>query len=144
MTVQHAARSTGRDGPPAPLVACCDANEEVAQLLADYLQLDGFRTVAHVMPSGAGAAPVIQFVSQVRPDACIVTVSLPYAESWATFQALRAAVPTVPVVLTTTDMHALAAAVGPLDGIDVFGKPCDLDALCQAVRRALANRTVAS
>ncbi len=143
MTVQHAATSTRRDGPPAPLVICCDANEEVAQLLADYLGLDGFRTVAHVTPSGAGAAPVVQFVSQVRPDACIVTVSLPYAESWATLQALRAAVPDVPVVLTTTNPRALAA-VGPLDGVEVFGKPFDVDDVCQAVRRALANRTVAS
>jgi len=123
-----------------PLIACVDSSEDVVQLLADYLRLEGFRAVTRVTPVRWGAEPVIAFLTDLRPDACVFTVSLPYAESWAEFQAVRAAVPAVPVVLTTTNKRALEAAVGPVDGIELFGKPFDLDALCHAVRRALATR----
>jgi DNA-binding response OmpR family regulator len=127
-----------------PLIACVDSSEDVANLLADYLRLEGFRTVAHTTPIRWGAEPVISFIAELRPDACVFTVSLPYAESWAEFQALRAAVPHVPFVLTTTNRRALEEAVGPVDSIELLGKPYDLDEVCQAVRRALAGRTARS
>ena len=126
-----------------PLVACVDSSEDVAQLVADYLRLDGFRAVTHVTPVCWGAEPVISFVTELRPDACVFTVSLPYAESWREFQALRAAAPDVPFVLTTTNVRALEAAAGPVDGIELFGRPFDLDQVCQAVRRAIESRTAA-
>ena len=125
----------------APLVACVDSSEDVAQLLAEYLRLEGFRAVTHVTPVRWGAQPVIDFVTELRPDACIYTVSLPYDESWAEFQALRAAAPDVPFILTTTNMRALQAAVGPIDGIELFGRPFDLDQVCEALRRSLAGCT---
>ena len=124
----------------APLVACVDSSEDIVQLLADYLRLDGFRAVTHATPVRWGAEPVIAFVREVRPDACVFSVSLPYAASWAEVRAVRAAVPDVPVVLTTTNRRALEAAVGPVDGVELFGQPFDLDAVCRAVRRALAGR----
>ncbi len=98
---------------PRPLIACVDSSEDIVQLLADYLRLEGFRAVAHATPVRWGAEPVIQFIAQLRPDACVYTVSLPYAENWAEFQALRAAVPDVPFVLTTTNQRALAAPRRP-------------------------------
>ena len=124
----------------APLVACVDSSEDLVQLLADYLRLDGFRVVTHGTPIRWGSEPVIRFVSELRPDACVYSVSVPYAESWAEFQTLRAAVPDVPFVLTTTNLRGLHDAAGPTDGIEILGKPFDLDALCSAVRRALAER----
>ena len=124
-----------------PLVACVDSSEDVAALLADYLRLEGFRAVTHVTPVRCGAQPAIDFLADLRPDACVFTVSLPYAESWAEFQAVRAAVPDVPFVLTTTNRRALEAAVGPADGIELFGKPFDLGEVCDAVRRVVRDRT---
>ena len=123
-----------------PLVACVDSSEDIAQLLADYLRLEGLRAVTHVTPVRWGAEPVIAFITNLRPDACVFTVSLPYAESWAEFQTLRAAIPDVPFVLTTTNRRALEAAVGPVDGIELFGKPFDLGEVCNAVRRVLQSR----
>ena len=123
-----------------PLIACVDSSEDVTRLLADYLRLEGFRAVTHVTPVRWGAGPVITFLTDVRPDACVFTVSLPYAESWAEFRVVRAAVPNVPFVLTTTNKRALEVAVGPVDGIELFGKPFDLGQVCQAVRRALGER----
>ena len=126
--------------PTAPLIACVDSSEDVVEMLADYLGLEGFRAVTHVTPVRWGTEPVVRLVAEVRPDACVFTVSLPYVESWAEFQALRAAVPDVPFVLTTTNLRALEAAVGPVDGIELLGIPYDLDEVCRAVRRALDRR----
>src|SRR3712207_4274491 len=95
----------------SPLIACVDSSEDVTQLLADYLRLEGMRAVTHVTPVRWGAAPVIAFLTDLRPDVCVFTVSAPYAESWAEFQALRAALPALPVVLTTTNKRALEAVV---------------------------------
>src|SRR3712207_2819425 len=94
-----------------PLVACVDSSEDVVQLLADYLRLEGFRAVTHATPVAWGVDPVIRFVADLRPDACVYNVSLPYRENWAEFEALRAAVPDVPFVLTTTNLHALRSLV---------------------------------
>ena len=126
----------------APLVACVNSNEDVVQLLADSLRLDSFRAVSHATPIRQGADPVIQFVRDLRPDACIYNVSLPYAESWRHFEALRAAVPDVAFVLTTVNARGLEAAVGPTESIEILGKPLDLEQLCAAVRRALDSRDV--
>ena len=123
----------------APLVAVVNSSEDVVQLLADYLRLDGFRAVTHVTPIRWGSEPVVRFVSELRPDACIYNVSLPYAESFAEFRAVCAAVPDVPCVLVTTNLHALRSLVGDgdVDGIEVIGKPFDLDEVCAALRRAI-------
>jgi DNA-binding NtrC family response regulator len=124
-------------GPP--LVACINSSEDVVQLLADWFREEGFRAVSYVTPIRYGTAPVVQFVTALQPDVCVYTVSIPYQESWAEFQALRRAAPEVPFVLTTTNVRALRELVGPVDlePYELFGKPFDLDQVCQAVRRAL-------
>jgi len=122
-----------------PLVACVNSSEDIVQLLADYLRLEGFRTVTHVTPLRCGAGPVIDFLSELRPDACVFSVSLPYAESWREFRAVSAAVPDVPFVLTTTNLRALESVVGPVEGIEILGKPFDLDEVCRVVRRAVGR-----
>ena len=123
-----------------PLIACVDSSEDIVQLLADSLCLDGFRVVTHATPLRRGSEPVIQFIAGLRPDACIYTIGLPYAASWAKFQALRGAVPDVPFVLTTLNRRGLEGAVGPVDSIELLGKSFDLDEIARAVRRALVTR----
>ena len=127
-----------------PLVACVNSSEDLVQLLAEYLELEGFRAVAHATPIRWGAGPVIDFVSDLRPDACVYSVGPPYEASWREFEALRAAVPDVPCVLVTTNLRALRSLVGPVDGIEVIGMPFDLDEVCRAVRRALDRRSSAA
>jgi DNA-binding response OmpR family regulator len=124
----------------SPLIACVDSSEDIAELLADYLRLEGFRAVVHTTPVRFGPASVIAFVQNVQPDVCIYTVALPYDESWREFQALRAAVPNVPFVITTTNKRALEEVAGVDEGIELLGKPFDLDEVCRAVRRALGDR----
>ena len=42
-------------------------------------------------------------------------------------------------VITTTNVGALRAWVGPADAIELIGKPFDLDEMTQALRRVLAG-----
>jgi len=123
----------------APLIACCNSSEHVVQLLADYLRLEGFRAVTHVAPSYAGAAPAVAFLTGAQPQVCLYAVSLPYAESWAIFQQVRAALPACAWVVMTTNKHALDALVGPTETLEIWGTPFDLDAVVGSVRRVLAG-----
>ena len=125
------------DHTPTPLIACCNSSEDIVALLADILKDEGFRAVTHLSPTRLGPEPTIEFLTQVRPHACIYSVSLPYPESWANFQRVREAVPGCAWVVTTTNKRALDALVGPTDTIEIWGKPFDLDDVVASVRRAL-------
>jgi len=128
--------------PSPPLVACVNSSEDVTQLVADYLRQYGFRAVTFVTPIRFGTEPLIKFVTDLQPDACIFTVSIPYAESWQEFLSLRRAAPNVAFVVTTTNQRAFDEIIGPIDEerLELFGKPYDLDEVCRAVRRALDRR----
>ena len=120
-----------------PLVACVDSSEDIVALVADVLKDEGWQAVTHVTPATEGPAPTIDFLTQAQPQACIYSVSLPYAASWANFQAVRDAMPGCAWVVTTTNKRALDAIVGPTESLDIWGKPFDLDQVVASVRRAL-------
>ena len=122
---------------PAPLIACVNASEDIVELLADVMKHEGWRAVTHVSPSKLGPEPTIEFLRQVQPQACIYSVSIPYQDSWANFQQVRAALPLCAWVVTTTNKRALDEIVGPTNTIEIMGKPFDIDHVAQAVRRAL-------
>jgi DNA-binding NtrC family response regulator len=125
------------DTAQAPLVACVDASEDIVALLAEVMQDEGWRAVTHVSRATQGPAPTIEFLTQVRPQACIYNVSLPYAASWAEFAQIRQAVPGCAWVVTTTNKRALDELVGPTERLDIWSKPFDLDQIAASVRRAL-------
>jgi DNA-binding NarL/FixJ family response regulator len=127
-------------GADPPLIACVNSSEDVVLLLRDLMLEEGWRAVTHVTPLRYGSAPVIQFLRQLQPDVAVYTVSLPFRESWAEFQQLRAAVPGVSYVLTTTNKEALDEIVGPTEAVEIIGKPFDIDQVVEAVRRALDAR----
>ena len=125
-----------------PLVAYVNSSEDIVELLAEVLRDEGFRAVTHVTPSRLGPAPVMTFLSQLLPQACVFNVSVPYEQSWAEFVQVQAAVPSCAYVVTTTNKRALDELVGPTDSIEVIGKPFDLDHIVQAVRRAVTTAVV--
>ena len=45
----------------------------------------------------------------------------------------------IPIVLTTTNKHALDSIVGSSGAMEIIGKPCDMDQLAAAVNRAIAS-----
>jgi DNA-binding NtrC family response regulator len=124
---------------PTPVIACCNSSEDIVDLLADVMQDEGWRAVTHVSPATEGPEPTIEFLTQLRPQACIYAVSLPHEQSWANFQAVRQALPGCGWVVTTTNKRALDAMVGPTETFEIWGKPFDIDQVVASVRRALAG-----
>ena len=122
---------------PSPLIACVNSSEDIVKLLAEVMKHEGWRAVTHVSPAELGPAPTVEFLTQVRPQACIYSVSLPYAESWANFQQVREAVPGCAWVVTTTNKRALDEIIGPTAAIEIWGKPFDIDDVVSSVRRVL-------
>ena len=124
--------------PAPPLVACVNSSQDLLDLIADALQTCGLRAVTMVSNLREGVRPVIAFLHQLRPDACVYAVSVPYRPSWAEFLAVRAAVPGCRWVVTTTNKGALEQFVGETEAFELLGLPYDLDHLRACVRRALA------
>ena len=122
-----------------PLVACVNSSEDIVLMLAEHLRMKGVRTVTHVTPVRWGSEPVIEFLVNLRPDVCLYAVSIPYDANWRELEALRAVVPEVPFVVTTTNKRALDELVGPTDSIEMIGKPDDLAEVVAAVRQALGS-----
>lgn len=123
--------------PPPPLLACVDANTDIAFLVGEVLLDAGFDVVTYSPPMGAGARTVIDFLQRVAPAAAIYSIGPPYPERWQEFQHVRTAVAGCPFVLTTTDQRRLDALIGPTTTLATIGKPFDLDDLMAAVRRQL-------
>lgn len=130
------------DAPPepAPLVACVDSSDELVEFLRDVFVGYDYRAVPYTTSLSEGSDKLVAFLGQLRPDAVVYAVSFPYPESWAEFGAVRAALPELCWVVTTTNKRALEELVGPTETLEIVGKPFDLDAIVDAVGRALRGR----
>jgi CheY-like chemotaxis protein len=124
----------------APLVACVNSSEDIVQVLAFQLRLAGYRAVTYATPTLIRVDALRIFLTNLQPAACVYTVSIPYEDSWQELQALRAAMPDLPFVLTTPNARALTDLVGPTEpaAIDLIGKAADLNHICAAVHHAVA------
>jgi DNA-binding response OmpR family regulator len=127
-------------GPP--VVAVFNASEDTVDLLTVFFEQKGFKTVGRTWkardPLNADVA--VQFMSEHQPNVVVFDVSLPYEPNWERFREFKEVgeQSRVPVVLTTTNKHALTQCVGASEALEIIGKPYDLDELLAAVRRALA------
>jgi DNA-binding NtrC family response regulator len=122
---------------PRPLIAVMDSSADLVSLLQTALEGDGFRTVTHVSTVADGVAGQLAFLHRYRPVATVYSVSPPYRAGWDTLQEIRQQWAGGRYVITTTNLGALRACVGPADAIEFIGKPLDLDAITQALRHAL-------
>jgi DNA-binding NarL/FixJ family response regulator len=127
-------------GPP--VVAVFNASEDTVDLLTVFFEQEGFQAVGRTWkardPLNADVA--IQFMSKHQPNVVVFDVSMPYEPNWERFREFQELGERwrVPVVLTTTNKHALTQCVGASEALEIIGKPYDLDELLTAVRRALA------
>ena len=127
--------------PNAPLVACVNSSQDLVTFVRDIFVHEGFRAVPYATSLAAGPEVLIAFLQQLSPQAIVFAVSLPYQESWAEFEQVRAAVPGPHWVVTTTNKRALDELVGPTNTIEIIGKPFDIDIVVDAARRGLAGRS---
>lgn len=120
-----------------PLIACVNSSADIVELLADVFRDEGFRAVSHASPTGAGVGPSLAFLRDLQPLVCVFNISIPYAASWAEFQTIRQALPTIGFVIVTTNKEALENIVGPTNSLEIIGKPFDLHEVDAAVRRLI-------
>ncbi len=125
--------------PNAPLVACVNSSQDLVNFLRDIFVLEGFRAVPYATSLAEGPETLVAFLQQLHPQAVVYAVSVPYQESWAEFEQVRAALPDLHWVVTTTNKRALDELVGPTTTIEIIGKPFDIDVLSQTVA-ALGRR----
>jgi DNA-binding NtrC family response regulator len=81
-------------------------------------------------------------VARTEPvDAVVLDVKMPGIDGVDTFRALKGLIPGVPVLMLTGHGSIPQAFETSREGVaDYLAKPCDVDALADAVRRALAAR----
>jgi DNA-binding response OmpR family regulator len=128
---------------PVRTVAIFNASDDTVQMLADILELHGFRGVnAHVSDVKRGKTDFMAFIHEHDPAAVIWDISPPYDQNWNFFQLLRssAALKDRGVVVTTTHKTHLDQLAGQDTGaIEIIGKPYDLDLVIKAVREAVRS-----
>ncbi len=122
------------------MIAVFNSSDDVVALLRETLQEEGFVVVtAHVPDIKAGREDVLAFLQRYDPRVVIYDISPPYAENWTFFRLLQDtdAARGRRFILTTTNLRALAEAVGETKAIELIGKPYDLGEIVKAVRHAL-------
>ena len=126
--------------PLTPLVAVLNSSADLVRILETALQEDGYRIVTLVSTIADGAAGPLAFLRKHEPVATVYSISPPYQESWDILLEIRQQWQGGHYVITTTNIGALRACVGPAEAIELIGKPFDLDEITQALRRVLAVR----
>jgi CheY-like chemotaxis protein len=126
-----------------PIVAVFNASEDTVDMLIAFFEQLGWKAVGEPWPARQqlSVEVVSAFVVRHQPHVIVFDVSFPYDHNWERFREFRAAEPVgeIPVVLTTTNKHALDTMVGSNDAFEIIGKPYDLNHLADAVNRALAH-----
>jgi CheY-like chemotaxis protein len=110
-------------------------------MLTVFFEQCGYLAVGEPWPARdpLGADAVRTFVANHRPDVIVFDVSFPYDHNWQRCREFHDVHDTrqIPVVLTTTNIDALAEMVGATPALEIVGKPYDLQRLADAVERAL-------
>jgi CheY-like chemotaxis protein len=130
-------------GSPAPTVIVINGLQDTIDMLRLVLEDAGFRVAdGQARDVRLGELDLAEFVQ--RHDAAVVLydVAIPYLENWQTVEACRAApaLARTPFVVTTTNQRALESIVGRTDTVEIIGKPYDLQAVVDAVRRAAGRQ----
>lgn len=108
-------------------------------MLRLVLEDAGFRVVdAQARDVRLGELDLAEFVARHHVTVVLYDVAIPYVENWRALEASRhaAGLADTPFVVTTTNQRALEELVGRTGAVEIVGKPYDLEAVVDAVRRA--------
>jgi CheY-like chemotaxis protein len=123
---------------PTPVVLIINSSEDTIEMLRLVFEQRGWNSAsAHVADLKRGRADLLELVRQHQPAVIVYDLAPPYEENLVFLRALRtsSALEDVPFVLTTTNEAAVRKAGGPDDTLEIFGKPFDLGAVCEAADR---------
>jgi CheY-like chemotaxis protein len=125
-------------------VAIFNASDDTVEMLSVLLSVRGFVSLTgEVDKVKSGEVDFIAFLEQHQPDAMIWDIAPPYDRNWHFYKMIRALRPLerCAIVLTTTHLRHLNELAGEtVEAIEIVGKPYDLNAIVDAVERAIEAR----
>ena len=116
--------------------------QDTIDMLRVVLEDAGFLVVdAQARDVRRGVLDLGEFVRRHGVAVVLYDVAIPYEENWRAVEACRASpdLAGTPFVVTTTNQRALEGLVGGTDAVEIIGKPYDLRAVADAVRRAASR-----
>jgi CheY-like chemotaxis protein len=123
----------------SPLVLVVDDLEDNRELYAAYLEFLGYRVAM-----AADGIEALAKVSELRPDAVLMDLSLPGVDGWEVTRRLKRDESTKEIPVIGLSGHTLYAADAKRSGCDAFmAKPCLPETVAEEIRRAL-NKTKTS
>jgi len=125
------------------VIGIANTSEDIIELLRLAFERAGWTTAAiHLPDVKAGRVSFEEFLRVHEPAGLVIDISPPYEENWRVVAQLRN-LPVMrgrAVVITTTNVRHLTRLSGEETGaIEIVGKPNDIEAVVDAMRRALAK-----
>ena len=124
-----------------PLVAILNSNMEFLDALRAAIEGEGYAAVtARLAEIQDGTLDLVAFIDQHDPALVVYDLPRPFERHWNFLRLLKEtdSLKARIWILTTTDKHALDAAVGSSGVIDIiFGQPYGVADVVAAVRLAL-------
>jgi CheY-like chemotaxis protein len=120
--------------PEAGTILIVDDDSGMLDTLSDVLAATGYDT--SIAPSGQVALAKAQ---ESRFDLILMDIQMPGVNGVQTLHALRALIPTIPVIMMTAyTRDELVADAEQTTGFEVLSKPLDLDHVLGLVRRIVS------
>ncbi len=131
----HRPATTDRVAADRRRILVIEDDEDVRRVIVDSLELAG-----HSVTAAADGVAGLAMMNDVTPDLLIVDYAMPLMNGAEVIKAARAVRPGLPVVLATgyADMAEVDLV---LDTHSILTKPFDIDALQQAVSRAVLTES---
>jgi DNA-binding response OmpR family regulator len=119
-----------------PHVVICDDEEDLREMLAEYLGKRGFRTRL-----AANAAELRAALDAERPDVILLDIAMPGEDGLSVLRGLGAAQDTPAVIMLTAAGDVVDRVVGlELGADDYLAKPVDLRELSARIKAVLRRR----
>jgi DNA-binding NtrC family response regulator len=133
------------DPARTPTVAVFNASDDTVEMLKALLSSRGYVAISgEVDKVKSGEVDFVAFLDGHRPDAIIWDIAPPYERNWHFYKLVRElrSLEQCAMVVTTTHLQHLRELTGDtVEAIEIVGKPYDLQAIVDAVERALEERT---
>jgi DNA-binding NtrC family response regulator len=130
--------------PTTRCVAVFNSSEDLIELLRLYLENAGYVVISgHIDEIRRDKLDLDALVRQHRPSVVLYDLIPPYERNWLFVEHLRTTSPLrdIPFIITSTNAKVARELGARTDVIfEVFGRPFDLDAVVDAVRRAVAPK----